>query len=64
MSRKEIIAIRVLDAIAIFLAAHLALYGFTGLALWGVNIGFGRASVLILLHVVGLFAPWMARDFL
>lgn len=34
-------AIRVVDAIAIFLVAHLALYGFTGLALWGVNMGFG-----------------------
>ena len=56
-------AIRVLDTIAIFLVAHLALYGFTGLALWGVDIGFGRESVLILLHVVGLFAPLMARDF-
>ena len=56
-------AIRVLDAIAIFLVTHLALYGFTGLALWGVNIGFGRASVLIVLHVVGLFAPIIAREF-
>ena len=56
-------AIRLLDAIAIFLVAHLVLYGFTGLALWGENIGFGRASVLIVLHVVGLFAPYIARDF-
>ena len=56
-------AIRVVDAIAIFLVAHLALYGFTGLALWGVDVGFGRACVLIVLHVVGLFAPYIARDF-
>ena len=56
-------AIRVLDYIAIFLVAHLALYGFTGLALWGVDVGFGRACVLIVLHVVGLFAPYIARDF-
>ena len=56
-------AIRVLDTIAIFLVAHLVLYGFTGLALWGVNMGFGRAVVLIMLHVVGLFAPFIARDF-
>ena len=55
-------AIRLLDAFAIFLVAHLVLYGFTGLALWGVNIGFGRACVLILLHVSGLFAPYIARD--
>ena len=55
--------IRVLDAIAIFLAAHLVLYGFTGLALWGVNMGFGRESVLIVLHVAGLFAPFIAREF-
>lgn len=61
MSRTT--AIRVLDAIAIFLAAHLMLYGFTGLALWGVDVGFGRAFVLIMLHVVGLFAPCIARDF-
>ena len=56
-------AIRLLDAFAIFLVAHLALYGFTGLALWGVDIGFGRAVVLIMIHVVGLFAPYIARDF-
>ena len=56
-------AIRVLDTIAIFLVAHLVLYGFTGLALWGVNMGFGREFVLIMLHVVGLFAPFIARDF-
>ena len=56
-------AIRVVDAIAIFLVAHLALYGFTGLALWGVNMGFGREFVLIVLHVVGLFAPIIAREF-
>ena len=55
--------IRILDAIAIFLVAHLVLYGFTGLALWDVNMGFGRASVLILIHVVGLFAPRIAREF-
>ena len=55
--------IRILDAFAIFLVAHIALYGFTGLALWGVDIGFGRASVLIVLHVAGLFAPYIARDF-
>ena len=62
MSRKESIAIRVLDAIAIFLVAHLVLYGFTGLALWGVNMGFGRESVLIILHVAGLLAPLVARE--
>ena len=56
-------AIRMLDAFAIFLVAHLVLYGFTGLALWGVGIGFGRASVLIAIHVAGLFAPFIARDF-
>lgn len=61
MSRTT--AIRVLDTIAIFLVAHLALYGFTGLALWDVNMGFGRAVALIMLHVVGLFAPLIARDF-
>ena len=55
--------LRVLDTIAIFLVAHLVLYGFTGLALWGVDVGFGRSSVLIMLHVVGLFAPLIARDF-
>lgn len=55
--------IRVLDAVAIFLVAHLVLYGFTGLALWGVNMGFVRESVLIVLHVAGLFAPFIARDF-
>ena len=55
--------IRVLDAFAIFLVAHLVLYGFTGLALWGVNIDVGRGVVLIMLHVVGLFAPLIARDF-
>jgi len=56
-------AIRVLDAIAIFLVSHLALYGFTGLALWGVNMDFGREFVLVMLHVVGLLAPCIARDF-
>ena len=61
MNRTTII--RALDIIAIFLAAHIVIYGFTGLALWDVNMGFGRASVLILIHVVGLFAPWIARDF-
>lgn len=55
--------IRVLDAIAIFLVAHLVLYGFTGLALWGVNMDFGRWFVLVMLHFVGLFAPFIARDF-
>ena len=55
--------INVLDAFAIFLVAHLVFYDFTGLALWGVNIGFGRAVVLIMIHVVGLFAPYIARDF-
>ena len=61
MSRTT--AIRVLDAIAIFLVAHLVLYGFTGLALWGVNMGFGRWFVLVMLHFVGLCAPFIARDF-
>ena len=56
-------AISVLDAIAIFLVAHLVLYGFTGLALWGVNMGFEREFVLLALHVAGLFAPFIARDF-
>ena len=56
--------IRVLDALAIFLVAHLVFYGFTGLALWGVNVGFGRASVLSVLHAAGLFAPFIARDLL
>ena len=55
--------IRILDAFAIFLVAHLVLYGFTGLALWGVNIDEGRGVVLIVLHVAGLFAPFIARDF-
>ena len=55
--------IRVLDAFAIFLVAHLVLYGFTGLALWGVNIDVGRGVVLIMLHVVGALAPCIARDF-
>lgn len=55
--------IRVLDAIAIFLVAHLVLYGFTGLALWGVNMDFGRWLVLVMLHFVGLFAPFIARGF-
>ena len=62
MSRKESIAIRVLDAFAIFLVAHLVLYGFTGLALWGVDIGFGRVVALVMIHVVGVFAPCIARD--
>ena len=61
MSRTT--AIRVLDAFAIFLVAHLVLYGFTGLALWGVNIGFSRVVVLVMIHVVGIFAPLIARDF-
>ena len=56
-------AIRMLDAFAIFLVAHLVLYGFTGLALWGVDIGFSRVVVLVMIHVVGLFAPCIARDF-
>ena len=56
-------AIRMLDAIAIFLVAHLVLYGFTGLALWGVDIGFGRVVALVMIHVVGIFAPLIARDF-
>ena len=55
--------INVLDAFAIFLVAHLVFYGFTGLALWGVNIGFGRWCVLVMLHIVGLCAPFIARDF-
>ena len=59
---NRITAIRVVDAIAIFLVAHLALYGFTGLALWGVNIEFGRGFALVMLHVVGLFAPMIARE--
>lgn len=61
MNRTAII--RVLDAFAIFLVAHLVLYGFTGLALWGVNIDFGRGFALVMLHVVGVFAPCIARDF-
>lgn len=56
--------IRVLDAFAVFLVAHLVLYGFTGLALWGVDIGFGRVVALVMIHVVGIFAPCIARDFL
>lgn len=55
--------IRILDAFAIFLVAHLVFYVFTGRALWGVNIDEGRESVLIVLHVAGLLAPWIARDF-
>ena len=55
--------INVLDAFAIFLVAHLVFYGFTGLALWGVDIGFGRAVVLAMAHVVGFLAPYIARDF-
>lgn len=61
MNRTTVI--RVLDAFAIFLVAHLVLYGFTGLALWGANIDDGRGVVLIMLHVAGLFAPFIARDF-
>ena len=61
MNRTTII--RILDTIAIFLVAHLVLYGFTGLALWGVNMGFGREFVLTMLHVVGLLAPFKARAF-
>ena len=61
MSRTAII--RILDAFAIFLVAHLVFYVFTGLALWGVNIDEGRGVVLIMLHVVGVFAPCIARDF-
>ena len=49
MSRTT--AIRVLDAIAIFLVAHLVLYGFTGLALWGVDIGFGRVVALVMIRL-------------
>ena len=60
MSRTAII--RILDAFAIFLVAHLVLYVFTGLALWGVNIDEGRGVVLVMLHVVGLLAPLIARD--
>lgn len=56
--------IRVLDAFAVFLMVHLVLYGFTGLALWGVDIDLGRAFALIMIHVVGLFAPCIAREFL
>ena len=55
--------LRVLDAFAVFLAAHLVFYGFTGLALWGVDIGFGRVVALVMIHVVGIFAPLIARDF-
>lgn len=61
MNRTTVI--RILDAFAIFLVAHLVLYGFTGLALWGVNIDFWRGFALVVLHIVGLFAPWIARDF-
>ena len=61
MSRTTVIC--VLDAFAIFLVAHLVLYGFTGLALWGANIDVWRWFVLIVLHVAGLFAPFIARDF-
>ena len=61
MSRTTLI--RILDAFAIFLVAHLVLYVFTGHALWGVDIDEGRESVLIVLHVAGLFAPFIARDF-
>lgn len=61
MSRTT--AIRALDAFAIFLVAHLVLYGFTGLALWGVDIGFWRVVALVMIHVVGIFAPLIARDF-
>lgn len=61
MNRTTVI--RILDAFAIFLVAHLVLYVFTGRALWGVNIDEGRGSVLIVLHVAGLFAPFIARDF-
>ena len=55
--------LRVLDAFAIFLVAHLVLYGFTGLALWDADIGFGRVVALVMIHVVGIFAPLIARDF-
>ena len=55
--------INVLDAFALFLVAHLVFYGFTGLALWGVDMDFRRAVVLVMIHVVGLFAPYIARDF-
>ena len=61
MNRTAII--RVLDAFAIFLVAHLVLYGFTGLTLWGVDIGFGRVVALAMIHVVGILAPLIARDF-
>ena len=54
--------INVLDAFAIFLVAHLVFYGFTGLALWGLNIDFGRWFVLVMLHVVGIFATCIARE--
>ena len=55
--------INVLDAFAIFLVAHLLFYGFTGLAIWGVDIDFRRVVVLVMSHVVGFLAPYIARDF-
>ena len=55
--------INVLDAFAIFLVAHLVFYGFTGLAIWGVDIDFRRVVVLVMSHVVGFLAPYIARDF-
>lgn len=61
MNRTTVI--RILDAFAIFLVAHLVLYGFTGLAIWGVDIDSWRGFVLVMLHIVGLFAPWIVRDF-
>ena len=62
MSRKTIIS--TLDCIALFLVAHLAFYGFTGLALWGVGLDFPRVLTLVVLHLAAIFAPLLARDFL
>lgn len=62
MSRTTII--RTLDCIALFLVAHLAFYGFTGLALWGVAVDVPRLFVLVFLHLAAVFAPLLARDFL
>ena len=62
MSRDEII--RTLDCIALFLVAHLAFYGFTGLALWGVGVDEPRVFLLACLHLAAGFAPMIAREFL
>ena len=59
MSRTTII--RTLDCIALFLVAHLAFYGFTGLALWGVAVDPPRFLVLLFLHLAAIFAPILAR---